>query len=178
MSKTHVWTLFLLLLIGIIKAPMAKAASDCEEFFQDGQEQAYDVTCMELPDTTSGGEPDAKTRTFSMTAFAKDASHIIVTYRVVAGIRTYISYSDKVSGAVQRFLGNDHGEVKSGRSLSQIDVAETTARLNGSDNKCLIFQKLGRREYSGYKKVNLGMICTQRDISLAYDALEKLLLPS
>jgi hypothetical protein len=166
----------LLLMTFLLQGKLSLAAEDCEDFFNDGAASQYQITCEEENDRP-GGDSDAKISSKTMTAFARDASHFVVVYRVTAGIRTYLTYNDNVNGAARRLLAN-HGDTKPGRSLGPIDTLETTARINGTDQRCLVFQRVGRKEYSGYKKVNLGMVCTQQDISLAYQVLEKLSLHS
>lgn len=149
---------------------------DCKDMLLNLADTAgYKLSCSE-DHNPSGGDSNAKVHHEEMDAVANDGSHFIWALSATAGIRTYITVPDIRSMADNVLPG--HGEIKSGHDIGDVRTLETTARLNGSDQKCIIFQHLGRKEYTGYKRVNYGAVCTARDLSVAYDALGKLHFPT
>ena len=66
---------------------------------------------------------------------------------------------------------------QSGQAVSTLTTAEFTADMRGLPSKCVAFQKLAHHAWDGYKKLMIGISCTQGDLGLAYAALKHLRLP-
>lgn len=66
---------------------------------------------------------------------------------------------------------------QTGQAVSTLTTAEFTADMRGLPSKCVAFQKLGHHAWDGYKKLMIGISCTQGDLALAYAALKHLRLP-
>jgi hypothetical protein len=66
---------------------------------------------------------------------------------------------------------------QSGQAVSTLTTAEFAADMRGLPSKCVAFQKLAHHAWDGYKKLMIGVSCTQGDLSLAYAALKHLRLP-
>ncbi len=151
-------------------------AVDCSEMkLQFSDTGDYTMYCEAEYDITGGGEDGTGSSEF-IDAYAKDNSHFVVGIFAAAGLRSFMSNVDTIEEFSDRIL-RDHGPLKAGQNMDRIETRETSARVNNADYQCVVFVKLGRREYSGYKQFSRGISCARSNIALAYDALLKFKLP-
>jgi hypothetical protein len=111
-------------------------------------------------------------------ATANDSSHFVDARMYTLLGRVYYSGVD-LRNNLNDFYG--HLTLKdwhSGRAVSTLATAEFETSMRGLPSKCVAFQKFGHHDYDGYKKLMIGIACSQGDVDQVYEALKRLTLPN
>ena len=158
-------------------ATAAENAVDCAALAVGFQtKDGFELTCEAGTDMLPGMEGGSVEKQ-RLEAMANDGSTFVdARYFDLLG-RVYFTNPD-----LRTNFGDFYGklEVKnwqSGQAVSTLSTAEFAADMRGLPSKCVAFQKLAHHAYDGYKKLMIGVSCTQGDLSLAYAALKHLRLP-
>jgi hypothetical protein len=145
---------------------------DLDMTFEAG---GYDLSCAVKSEMLAGF--DGTVRIQRLEATASDSSRFLDARLYNLMGRVYYSGMD-LRNNLDDFYG--HLSIKdwhSGHAVATLATAEFATNLRGLPSKCVAFQKFGHHEYQGYKKVMIGIACSQGDIDQAYEALKRLTLP-
>lgn len=168
-----------LLLLAAVDAP-ARAATkpvDCADLaISFDTKTGYDLSCE--TDSTLLADMDGSLQIQHLEATAGDSSSFVdARYYDLMGRVTYTSTDLRAN--LQTTYGHlTLSDWQSGRAVDNLATAEFKADLRGLPSRCVAFQRLGHRDWGGYKKVMIGIACSQTDIDQAYAALKHLYLPN
>jgi hypothetical protein len=136
----------------------------------------YDLSCE--TDSTLLADMDGSLQIQHLEATAGDSSNFVdALYYDLMGRVTYTA-TDLRSNFQNLYGHMTFSDWQSGRAVSNLATAEFKADLRGLPSRCVAFQRLGHRDWGGYKKIMIGIACSQTDIDQAYDALKHLYLPN
>lgn len=157
----------------------AKDAVDCADISMSFDAKAgYELQCEEATQQITGfdGVNSFEVQHLEATAASSDA-FVDAFHYVLAG-RVILTNTD-LRNNLQDFYGHlSISDWKSGRIVSNLSTAEFTTTMRGLPSHCIAFQRLAHPEWGGYKKIMVGVACSQDDIDHAYTALKLLYLPN
>ena len=157
----------------------AKAATksvDCADLaISFDAKSSYDLSCE--TDSTLIADMDGSVLIQPLEATAKDSSNFVdASYYNLMGrvIYTATDLRDNIKSFYDHIAITDW---RPGRAVSTLTTAEFKADMRGLPSHCVAYQKLGHRDWGGYKKLMIGVACSQQDIDQSYAALKRLYLP-
>lgn len=174
-------TLAVLIFCGVTAkqaAAASKDAVDCASISMSFDvKSGYELNCEEATRVISGFDSSNSyviqhlEATSATSNIFVDAFHYTLTGRVI------LTNTD-LRNNLKDFYGDlAISDWQSGRALESLATAEFRTEMRGLPSHCVAFQRLGHRDWGGYKKLMIGVSCSQDDIEQAYSALKYLYLP-
>lgn len=160
----------------LVPARAATKAVDCADLaISFDAKNGYDLSCE--TDTTLIADMDGSVLIQHLEATAKDSSNFVdASYYNLMG-RVIYTATDLRSNIKSFYDHITISDWKNGRAVSTLTTAEFKADMRGLPSHCVAYQKLGHRDWGGYKKLMIGVACSQEDIDQSYAALKRLYLP-
>ena len=167
----------LVLMSTAVPAQAATKSVDCADLAIsfDGK-TGYDLSCE--TDSTLLADMDGSLQMQHLEATAGDSSNFVDAHYYDLLGRVIYTATDLRSNFQTLYGHLTLSDWQSGRAVSNLATAEFKAELRGLPSRCVAFQRLGHRDWGGYKKIMIGIACSQTDIDQAYDALKHLYLPN
>lgn len=154
---------------------LAANAANCADIAMRFDDKGYDVSCDIGSEMLAGmnGTMDFQ----HLEATATDSSNFVDVFHYTLNgqvIYTAMDLRNNFESLYQKLALRDW---HSGRPVSTFATAEFKADMRGLPSSCVAFQKFGHRGWGGYKKIMIGVACSQDNIDQAYNALNHLYLP-
>jgi hypothetical protein len=157
-------------------AEAATKAVDCADLaisFDD--KNGYDLSCE--TETSLLADMDGSMLLQHLEATANDSSNFVDAFYYNLMGRVIYTATD-LRANLTNFYGHlTISDWQSGRPVSTLTTAEFKTDMRGLPSHCIAYQKLSHRDSGGYKKVMIGVACSQGDINQSYAALKRLYLP-
>lgn len=137
----------------------------------------YEVNCEEATQLITGFEGANSYAVQHLQATAASADTFLDAYHYTVNGRIYLTGTD-LRANLHDFYGDlQISDWQSGRVIASLSTAEFTGMIRGLPSHCVAFQKMAHHAWGGYKKIMVGVACTQGDVERAYTALKYLHLP-
>ena len=169
------------LAVSLLAPDVAYAASNrtpvnCADIAMTFDAQGYDVACDSASEMLA--DLDGTMASQHLEATAGDSSSFIDAFHYsFLGQVTYTA-TDLRSNFESLYGKLDFKDWHSGRTMANLATAEFKADMRGLPSNCVAFQKLGHPQWGGYKKIMVGIACSQENIDQAYAVLKRLYLPN
>lgn len=160
-------------------AAAAKDAVDCADISMSFDAKAgYELQCEEATQLITGFEGSNSYEVQHLEATAADSDAFVDAFHYTLNGRVILTNTD-LRNNLQDFYGRlSISDWQSGRAISNLSTAEFKTTMRGLPSHCIAFQKLAHRDWDGYKKIMIGVACSQDDVDHAYTALKYLYLPN
>jgi hypothetical protein len=173
----------LVLIVLLLCAPLArhaeaasKDAVDCDDISMSfDAKSGYELNCTKMTRDLAGMNGSYEEQRLQATA-ADGVTFVDAFHDTLMG--QIILTGTDLRNNLKDFYGNlPISDWQTGRTMESLSTAEFRADMRGLPSHCVAFQRLGHHESGGYKKLMIGVSCSQGDIGQAYAALQYLHLP-
>jgi hypothetical protein len=136
----------------------------------------YDLSCES--DTSLLADMNGSMLIQHLEATADDSSNFLDAFYYNLMGRVIYTAND-LRNNITTFYGHlTISDWQSGRPVSTLTTAEFKTEMRGLPSHCIAYQKLAHRDWGGYKKLMVGVACSQDNIEQSYAALKRLYLPN
>jgi hypothetical protein len=163
-----------------LRADGKKEKIDCKDTDLGLSAPGYEVTCTDLSNSTmSVDEYMGGRRTEKLEANSDaDQTFLIAVDNRPLG-QFYLRRRSLENDIENYFNGGEFKEWASGAKTAQFEVEEFTGESDdGTVMECIGFRHSGARRYDGIARLVVGIACSAKDRSRAYEALKHLDAPS
>jgi hypothetical protein len=154
----------------------AADAVNCADIAMRFDDKGFEVSCETGSEMLAGMNGTMESQ--HLEATASDSSSFVDAFHYSLNGQVIYTATDLRHNFETLYQRLSLRDWHSGRAVSTLSTAEFKADMRGLPSSCVAFQKLGHHDWGGYKKIMIGVACSQDNIDQAYIALNHLYLPN